>query len=409
LPIIQMATLLNRVAQLLPLGDTIRLPLPLLSVFALPYFTSYASPLNLAFFWLFWSTLLLSYTPLQIELYSALLIRTTCYLLPSALSLLFDTLLPSLAITLKEHKSRALPLNQPSGLPKLLRITALSTFNVALGLALQTSLEHLATETLHLRSTLLIAARLPLPWTILKHLSLALFLRGSLQYSIHRFILHPHTNPDPSSWSPAGLHKAYHHGIAAPFSLAANYDHPLTWILWRWIPLYTPLLVLRMHIITFNILLIVVSFEEAFTYSGYNVLPSAILLAGMARRADAHVLSGGKGNYGAWGVGDWVCGTSVTGDKGVQEVEERGIEDKIQRAVSEALEGNGMDKAAEEKDVGPRRSGRNASGSGNGNGSRDGAGKVVRRGRGRPKKVQQPADDEEEEPEEAEMEPEEEG
>lgn len=34
----------------------------------------------------------------------------------------------------------------------------------------------------------------------------------------------------------------------------------------------------------------------------------------MARRADNHLLSGGKGNFGPWGVLDWVHGTTVGKD-----------------------------------------------------------------------------------------------
>lgn len=38
------------------------------------------------------------------------------------------------------------------------------------------------------------------------------------------------------------------------------------------------------------------------------------MVNGMARRRDAHIKSGGKGNFAPWGVMDWICGTSVGGD-----------------------------------------------------------------------------------------------
>lgn len=49
-------------------------------------------------------------------------------------------------------------------------------------------------------------------------------------------------------------------------------------------------------------------------YSGYSVLPSAILVKGMARRIDGHFLASGKGNYAAFGLVDWFAGTSVGND-----------------------------------------------------------------------------------------------
>ena len=44
------------------------------------------------------------------------------------------------------------------------------------------------------------------------------------------------------------------------------------------------------------------SLEETFTYSGYSILPSTIILAGMARRVDGHMMNEGQGNFGASGL-----------------------------------------------------------------------------------------------------------
>lgn len=57
--------------------------------------------------------------------------------------------------------------------------------------------------------------------------------------------------------------------------------------------------------------LALVSIEETFAYSGYNVLPSGFILGGIARRQESHVMNGGKGNYGCWGLCDFMAGTSV--------------------------------------------------------------------------------------------------
>lgn len=50
------------------------------------------------------------------------------------------------------------------------------------------------------------------------------------------------------------------------------------------------------------------------TYSGYSVLPSAILVKGMARRIDIHFLTQGDGNYAAFGLLDWAAGTGIGRD-----------------------------------------------------------------------------------------------
>jgi len=47
--------------------------------------------------------------------------------------------------------------------------------------------------------------------------------------------------------------------------------------------------------------------------SGYSVVPG-IIMGGIARRTATHYASGGRGNYGAWGLLDWINGTSVGKD-----------------------------------------------------------------------------------------------
>ena len=56
------------------------------------------------------------------------------------------------------------------------------------------------------------------------------------------------------------------------------------------------------------------SLEETFAYSGYNVLPSAFVLGGIARRQERHLMSGGDGNFGCFGLMDFIFGTSLGQD-----------------------------------------------------------------------------------------------
>jgi len=136
-----------------------------------------------------------------------------------------------------------------------------------------------------------------------------------LQYYIHRDILH-----SSAGGTLARLHQSWHHSVTAPYSFTAAYDHPLPYLLLRWIPLYVPAIAFRFHLTTYLIMIALTSLEELFTYSGYNVLPSTIMLRGMARRVDAHMMSQGKGNYGPLGVLDWVNGTTLAGQDVVDDL-----------------------------------------------------------------------------------------
>ncbi|KAF2838934.1 hypothetical protein M501DRAFT_934936, partial [Patellaria atrata CBS 101060] len=311
--------------------DTI-LSLPLLSFFALPALSSWSTSLNLLFFYMTWSTLVLSHPPLRVEIYGTLFIRVLFYLVPSLLFLALDTLIPSLAATLKAQEDYALP--GRLGRKKLMRVVGWSIFNVLMGVAIQTGLELFVTQVLQWRSVLKVTTTLPVPWGIFKDLVKGFIVRGTLQYYLHRYILHG------SSSQVARLHQSWQHSIRVPFALVANYDHPLPWLLQHYVPLYMPALLFRFHILTFQLMLALVSLEEAFTYSGYAVLPSTIMLSGMARRRDRHFMSQGKGNYGAVGVLDWVCGTT-TGDDVMDDVMEEMDKHNVQERAGRAVEGAG--------------------------------------------------------------------
>jgi hypothetical protein len=68
-----------------------------------------------------------------------------------------------------------------------------------------------------------------------------------------------------------------------------------------------------MHLLTYLILLSIISIEETLTLSGYNTIPG-IMLGGFARRQDLHSQSHGQGNFAPWGFMDWLHGTSIGPD-----------------------------------------------------------------------------------------------
>ncbi|KLU83793.1 hypothetical protein MAPG_02844 [Magnaporthiopsis poae ATCC 64411] len=87
----------------------ILLSLPIASYFLAPSVTSWSTSLNLIFFYMTWATLVLSHSPLRIEVFGTLAVRLLLYVAPSLLFLTFDTLLPSLAESIKVGGTSALP------------------------------------------------------------------------------------------------------------------------------------------------------------------------------------------------------------------------------------------------------------------------------------------------------------
>lgn len=176
---------------------------------------------------------------------------------------------------------------------------------------------------------------------------LGLVLREILTYVLHRFALHskehsPHLTK---------MHNSWQHSLPAPFSLVAHYDHPLAYLIHVWLPMYIPAVLLRMHLLTFHMYLSLVSVEETFAYSGYNVLPSAFVLGGMARRQETHLMGNGDGNFGCFGLADFALGTSLgtdLGDDVADEAEDRKVAKKAKgKAKGVGRKAKGKKKAIE--------------------------------------------------------------
>lgn len=149
--------------------------LPALSFLIIPTFSSYSTSLNLLFFYLTWSTLVLSHPPLKVEILGTLAVRVLFYILPSTLFLFFDGVLPSAAVGLKAQGDVALPSSGGKG--RWWKVASVSVGNVLLSVAVQAGVEALFTEVLHIRSALKVTTTLPMPWGIAKDLLRGLLLR----------------------------------------------------------------------------------------------------------------------------------------------------------------------------------------------------------------------------------------
>lgn len=155
------------------------LSIPALSFLVIPAFSSYGTTLNLLFFTMTWAILIKTNNPLYIEILGTFGVRFLFYILPSLGFLAFDSLTPTLAVGIKEHGDTALPMSRKNGGKNgpWWTIALVSLGNVILGVAMQTGIELLFTQGLHLQSVLKLSTALPMPWAIAKHLFLGLLLR----------------------------------------------------------------------------------------------------------------------------------------------------------------------------------------------------------------------------------------
>ena len=192
----------------------------------------------------------------------------------------------------------------------------MALWNIALATGVQGVIEGGLVYGLQWKSALRIAKTLPSPTGAVWDILCAEAGREILTYSIHRYLLH-----NESARSPQGLVKAHRNWAHAEYGVAggfnAQYDHPIAYLLRGFLPMYLPAtLVLRMHVLTWFIWLIVVSLLEVVGYSGYigaptGWVPFGFVLGWLVRRVDGHFGSMGRKGFGVWGVADWVWGTRV--------------------------------------------------------------------------------------------------
>ena len=317
------------------------LSIPFLSFLLIPTMTSYSTSLNLLFFYLTWSTLVLSHPPLRVEIVATLAVRILFYLLPSTFFLLFDTLLPAAAEGFKAMGSTGLPLKNAKRERSIMvgKMVLWSLGNLFLGVLVQAGIEVLLTRFLGLRSALKVTTSLPMPWEIVVDILKGWIFREIFGYVLHRYALHDARSPVTQ------YHEDWYHSLGAPFPLSASYDHPVAYLLRSFVPTFAPALLFRFHLLTYVVFLSLVSLEETFAHSGYSTMPTNFILGGVARRTDVHVVSGGEGNFGPWGAIDCVCGTTVGADVIDDlraEAEKHDMEGKIDVALEKAKKKGGQ-------------------------------------------------------------------
>ena len=197
------------------------IPLPIASLLAVPMLSSWSTSLNLIFISLAWTTLAATYSPLQLELFGPLALRTALYIIPSLIFLIFDIGVPSLAVEFKAQGKWGIATNQRGGRAKLRRVVLWSVANVVLCVIMQAMLEFLVTDVLRLKSLLMIKGsrwglnHLPSPWAMVKHAIVGVLSRNVSLLHVRGIglsmltcagapVLHPYTPSALAEWGCAG-------------------------------------------------------------------------------------------------------------------------------------------------------------------------------------------------------------
>lgn len=155
------------------------LSVPLLSFVLLPTMASYTTTLNIMFFYMTWSTLVWSHTPLRVEIWGTAAFRFAFFVVPSIIFFLFDVLTPSAAVVIKAHGEAGLPGGKKRFKLRLkeFKIAGCALGNVLLSILTQTAIEWFFTRVLRVRSAIRVAVSLPTPWTIGQDIFFAFVLR----------------------------------------------------------------------------------------------------------------------------------------------------------------------------------------------------------------------------------------
>ncbi|KAK6502054.1 hypothetical protein TWF481_009867 [Arthrobotrys musiformis] len=281
-----------------------------------------ASSLNLFFFWMTWTTLIMSHPPLRVELIATFFVRFIFFLLPALIFTLFDNLLPSLAG--KEPYQHSKPSSRkgvsvPTGRGRKKKVqvsnvdrgTLFAIFmtlgNIMLGIGIQAILEYIAVDVFRRPRLLRVSSAFPFPWDMARGIAYAMILRELFIYYPHR---HIHQNPK----SP--FHKSHAHPRPTNSSLNLTSTTPIDYVLLQFLPVYIPSVMLSFHLLTYLAFVAVTSIVDVVCYSQYEYLPKAFFVGRIARRVRGHDESGGKGGYGWIGFLDWILGTEVNWNKG---------------------------------------------------------------------------------------------
>ncbi|KAK2750611.1 hypothetical protein FQN57_002682 [Myotisia sp. PD_48] len=217
---------------------------------------------------LLWSSLVSTYSPLQIEFIGTLCVQLAAFWLPCAIYIGLDIWAPAFS---QHHK-----LQPASKQPTAAEIY--HCFVYVLKNQLLTTGIHILQLTLSFTFGLIppaynVVAPLPSLIIIARDVALCLLIREILFYYTHRLLHHPYFY--------ARIHKR-HHQFTAPISLAAQYAHPIEQLVANVLPISVPPQLLHSHIVTAWVFFIIELFKTVTVHSGYD------FFGGEAKMHDLH-------------------------------------------------------------------------------------------------------------------------
>ncbi len=144
--------------------------LSVLTMFLLPFMFSLTTNFNFVFFWLTWSTFVLSFSPTRVEILGTIMVRVLFFALPSIIMFLFDEFLPAAAAVCKARGVEGLPGGRKTRNLRMreFKVAGWSLLNLALSIIAQGLMELVFHHAFGWKTMIRVSTILPFPGTIVK-------------------------------------------------------------------------------------------------------------------------------------------------------------------------------------------------------------------------------------------------